>query len=337
MVVTGTTEAPIIGLTGEDVLDQGRELESCPIHNPKINEVLRALPEWIRQYSLTPYRIEKRQGELKGLIAFYSPKTREMYLRFILRSQECVSRLRKMLPDLQRKFPELVCVTANIQPIPHAILEGPLEIFLTERTRIIHQMGDVRLPLAPQAFVQTNAEVATILYQTAARWIAEVQPARALELYCGQGAFSFFAEKSAGSWLGIELNPDAVFQANTSAREQGLAHLQFKCSDATRVDDELRAFAPELVLVNPPRRGLGEGVRVIQEYLPKHLIYSSCQVETLSEDLKKLASLYTVRKGRIFDLFPHTSHLVEREEEVNARNLSPVNLQCCNLTRVQIG
>src|SRR4051794_3228453 len=49
MVVTGTTEAPIIGLTGQGELDAGRELLDCPIHHPRLNELIAALPDYIRR------------------------------------------------------------------------------------------------------------------------------------------------------------------------------------------------------------------------------------------------------------------------------------------------
>ena len=174
MAVTGTLEKPIIGLTGEFRLDEGRELLECPIQHPRINQLMAALPTLIRQCGLTPYQIEKRTGELKGLIAFYSPLSEQMYLRFVLHSRAYIAQLNtqiSILSVLQEQFSELVCISANIQPIPHAILEGPEEIILTKRDSIDHQIGDLCLKLTPQAFVQTNFSVSTELYQTAARWI----------------------------------------------------------------------------------------------------------------------------------------------------------------------
>lgn len=308
MAVTGSVEEPVIGLHGEHDLDAGRELLSCPIHHPRLNEVIEALPGFLTAFRVEPYRIRERRGELKGLIAFYSPESHEMYLRFVLRSQECIARLRKMVPELQARFPFLVCLSANLQPIPHAILEGPEEIFLTERRAIVHQLGELRLTLAPQAFVQTNVQVATRLYDTAAGWISEIQPQRAMELFCGQGAFSLAAASSARSWLGVEVNADAVKQANLTAQSLGLSHVKFHCADAAQVGSEMRAFSPELLLVNPPRKGLGAAVSLISASLPQNLIYSSCNSESLAADLRLLASEYRLERAQVFDLFPHTEH-----------------------------
>jgi 23S rRNA (uracil747-C5)-methyltransferase len=308
MVVTGTVNDPIIGLTGEDDLDIGRELLNCPIHHPKLNELIQAIPDYIREFNLIPYQIKTQKGELKGLILYYSEASQELYLRFVLRSKECVSRLQKMLPRLQTQFPKLVCISANLQPVPHAILEGREEIFLTARHSIFYQLGELKLTLSPQAFVQTNEKVALGLYQTAAEWIASLKPPRMLELYSGQGAFSFFAAKAPSEILGIEINPDAVRTANETASKLGLGSLRFECADATKVNQIAQDYAPDLILVNPPRRGLGEGVRIIESILPENLIYSSCSVESLAKDLSVLAPHYEIKKTQIFDMFPHTEH-----------------------------
>jgi len=251
----------------------------------------------------------ERKGELKGVILFYSPLSGQMYLRFVLRSQESVARIRKAIPEMQREFPDLVCISANIQPIPHAFLEGPEEILLTKQSSIHHQMGPLSFQLSPQAFVQTNVDVATRLYQTASQWIAEVSPQKATELFCGQGAFSFFAQAHSREWLGIEVNPSAVRIANASAQMMGYNHLRFVAADATQVLQELQSFNPDLVLVNPPRRGLSPaGVRMLIDYAPRDLLYSSCEIETLRSDLEELAPIYELKRVQWFDLFPHTSH-----------------------------
>lgn len=298
----------MIGLLGTEVLDSGRELLDCPVHDPKVNELLNFLPGFITRFRLIPYSIQDRNGELKGLIAFSSHGSNEMYLRFVLRSKECVSRLRKGLPELVAEFPNLVCVSANLQPVPHAILEGPEEIFITERNSIEHRIGNVPFQLTPQAFVQTNGGVAQKLYETARDWIAEIRPDRVLELFSGQGPFSFFAAEVAKEVLGIEINAEAVRVANQTAIASGLPHLKFLCLDATQVGEWVEKFANDLVIVNPPRRGLGTGVQQFISTPPKHLLYSSCSAESLAVDLGKLGRLYRIHQARIFDLFPHTEH-----------------------------
>ena len=322
MSVTGTTEHPLIGLLGKENLDQGQDLTSCPIQHPELNQLFSAMPEFIRKFNLIPYHIESRTGELKGFIAFYSQNDGEMYLRFILRSKECISRIKKLVPELQTRFPKLLCISANIQAIPHAILEGPEEIILTAQDYIHYTLlsdrdaHPTKLKLAPQAFVQTNTTVANKLYSAAAQWIGEIrqnEKIRMLELFCGQGAFSFTAIQNLDAVLGIEVNEAAVKTATETAAKLKLPHLQFKAIDVndhlgTPLKSLIDEFKPNLILANPPRRGLSESLQWIDSAQPTYVIYSSCEIKTLAADIQKLAQCYVIHRIQLFDLFPHTEH-----------------------------
>jgi 23S rRNA (uracil747-C5)-methyltransferase len=301
MTVSGTIENPLIGLTGD------REILQCPVHHEKINQVLAELRNFITLCRLQPYSIENRNGELKGLILFYSEESQKMYVRFVLRSKESLDRIKKNAPDLVKEFPFISCVTANIQPIPAAILEGPEEMLLYGHDSILHRLGNLELSLKPRAFVQTNQKVSQKLYATAASWIKDLAPNKFSELYCGQGAFSFFAAPYVKSALGIEINEDAVAMATSLAKSRGENHLTFIASDAALVEQKLKSFSPDVVLVNPPRRGLGEAVSLFKDAPYPYFIYSSCSWQTLAQDLKSLPG-YKIEKAQIFDMFPHTNH-----------------------------
>ncbi|WPU64972.1 23S rRNA (uracil(1939)-C(5))-methyltransferase RlmD [Peredibacter starrii] len=307
-VVTGTMENPVIGLWGEKNLDSGRELLNCPLHLDEINQALPAIKKFITEAKLVPYNIEAKKGELKGIILFYSPSSKESYLRFIMRSKEAVTRITKHHHALLNDLPHLKSLSVNIQPVPHALLEGDEEVFITQTSSVNHRLGTVDMKLGPRAFVQTNQAVAEKLYATAADWVKESGSKKFLELFCGQGAFSFFAAKNIEEGLGIEINADAVQQANLTAEKQNLPHLKFKSADAGKVASELMKFNPEVMLVNPPRRGLADATDLIINQRPNHLIYSSCNYETLAQDLKKLSPHYSVKRVQLFDMFPQTRH-----------------------------
>lgn len=308
LVVTGTIERPILGLWGKENLDEGRELLNCPLHVKELNEVLPVVKEFIQLAKLVPYNIESKKGELKGLILFYSNETKESYLRFVMRSKEAVSRIIKHQQFLLEKISHLKTISINIQPLAHAVLEGEEEVFITNNHSIHHKLNLVTMSLGPRAFVQTNQEVAKKLYETAASWVKELQTDRFLELFCGQGAFSFFCAQSIEVGLGIEINEAAIQEANLTAENFGLSHLKFKSADAGKVGKEIEEFHPSLILVNPPRRGLADTTHLLLDNKPHNIIYSSCSYETLAKDLGFLTQAYEIEKIQIFDMFPQTKH-----------------------------
>jgi 23S rRNA (uracil747-C5)-methyltransferase len=297
LVVSGTLEKPLIGLIDKEILE-------CPVHDPAINRLLIDLVPFIQEAKLIPYNISERKGELKGLIVFHGT---EMYLRFVLRSKEPLDRIKKHLPRLMSKYPELASVSVNIQPIHSAILEGDEEVSLSARDHIIHEINGMKLKLRPRAFVQTNQEVAGKLYSTAASWVKELKVKKFLELFSGQGAFSFHCAPFVQEARGVEINQDAVMVANEAAKEFKLDHLKFVSLDAGKSSEIVKEFSPDLILVNPPRRGLSESISVLKNQKPEWIIYSSCSVESLATDLQGLSE-YKIERAQLFDMFPHTSH-----------------------------
>lgn len=106
---------------------------------------------------------------------------------------------------------------------------------------------------------------------------------------------------------GIEISPEAIECARLSANELGLEHVEFQALDSTGFA-LAKESVPELVLVNPPRRGIGE---TLCDYLnsmkPRFILYSSCNAQTMAKDIQQL-SHYRIDRVQLFDMFPHTAH-----------------------------
>jgi 23S rRNA (uracil747-C5)-methyltransferase len=300
LTVSGSVESPQIGILQGF---EGVEILDCPIQAETLNLTLKTLKSFITKFNLTPYHILEKKGELKGLIISWSPVTKQMMLRFVLRSKEALDRIRIGLNELS----SFHVVSVNLQPIAHAILEGDEEIILTENSFITHQSGDVQIEYGPQGFMQTNLIVANQLYETATSWIRALKIHKVADLFCGSGAFSMHLAHAHINVLGIEINPHAIERASHAAMKQDLK-AKFIAAPSENVLSELIQYKPEAILVNPPRRGLGSTKKLIQEIYPQHIFYSSCSVESLAADLEILKDLYQVQKAQIFDMFPHTNH-----------------------------
>jgi 23S rRNA (uracil1939-C5)-methyltransferase len=83
----------------------------------------------------------------------------------------------------------------------------------------------------------------------------------------------------------------------------------------TRTEDYLRSRTagsrPDLVVLDPPRAGVGSAVtRQLAELRAPHIRYISCDPATLARDLAPLlASGYRIEEAHLFDLFPGTFHI----------------------------
>ncbi|WP_246055766.1 methyltransferase domain-containing protein [Leucobacter komagatae] len=313
LAVGGAAGAVTLG-----ILDRGGagvDLTECLIHEPEIQAVIPLLADFVNASGIAPYSVPRRRGELKYVHVTVSPAG-ELMVRFVVRSEHGLGMIRARVDTLRELLPQAAVISVNLLPEHKAVLEGEREEPLTG-SALAMELGEglspVTLYLRPQSFFQTNTRVALALYEQAATWVDGVGPASLWDLYCGVGGFALFTARSAAGAqrdvLGVELSEQAIRSAERSAAEAGIP-ARFLSGDATEFAlAAAPADLPELVIVNPPRRGIGE---TLSEWLEgsqiPHVIYSSCNPESLARDLERMPS-YSVRQARLFDMFPHTGHL----------------------------
>ena len=309
MVVLGSVKEPILGIV--NARDEQVDLADCPLYPPAFTPVFALCKAFISLVNLTPYNITTRQGELKYILLSQSLHSGRFMLRFVLRSKNCLASITKHLPWLLQQMPELELVSVNLQPAAAAILEGAEEIVLTGQTVLAEQLNQVPLYLQPQSFFQTQPVMAASLYHTAAIWLEELQQEAKFhqiwDLFCGVGGFGLHLVKPGQSLVGIEIAPAAIASAKRPAKEMGLQNVSFQALDATAFA-KAALNAPDLLVVNPPRRGLGNALCAdIERLAPDWLMYSSCNAQTLAYDLAQLTE-YKLLKVQLFDMFAHSSH-----------------------------
>ena len=153
-----------------------------------------------------------------------------------------------------------------------------------------------------------NEQQATRLAQA---WIDAAQPTSVLDLYCGVGGFALQAAAAGRHVIGVEVSADAITAAQRSAA--GLLAQRPDCGLVDFVVGDATAYAiahpaPDLVVVNPPRRGLDETLTSwLESSTVRDVVYSSCNVTTLARDLARMPSLIP-HQARLFDMFPQTNH-----------------------------
>ncbi|KAB7896996.1 23S rRNA (uracil(747)-C(5))-methyltransferase RlmC [Rouxiella sp. S1S-2] len=319
MVVSGSVERPLLGMLHRDGTPV--DLCDCPLYPASFSDVFRHLKTFIARAGLTPYNVGRKRGELKHLLLTQSQYSGGLMLRFVLRSETKLSQLRAALPWLMQQVPALQVVSVNIQPVHMAILEGETEIALTDQQALEEHFNQVPLFIRPQSFFQTNPQVAAALYATARDWVAERDISSMWDLFCGVGGFGLHCAGPETQLTGIEISAEAIVCAKISAARLGLKNVEFKALDSTGFATGNDAV-PELVLVNPPRRGIGnELCHYLDSMAPARVLYSSCNAVSMAKDIRELKN-YRIERVQLFDMFPHTAHyevltLLIREDAVD--------------------
>ena len=145
-----------------------------------------------------------------------------------------------------------------------------------------------------------------------------------LELYCGVGNFTLPLSPHFRQILATELSKTATYAAIENLALNGIKNVQFARLSAEEMTQALngdRAFRrlshlPRpltdydlgTLMVDPPRAGLDPATRALAKTFD-HLLYISCNPETLARDLEALAPTHELTDLAFFDQFPYTHHL----------------------------
>lgn len=303
LVVGGTVGRPTLGILDER--GRGVDLRRCGLYEPGLAATFDPLARVVADLRIEPYDVPARRGELKYVIVTHSPDG-EQLVRFVVRSEAGADLVTDALPDVREALPSARVVTVNLHPEHKAVLEGETERVLTAQEHLPMRLPGATLLLGPRSFFQTNTTVAVAMYEQARDWADALDPRTVRDLYCGVGGFALHLAGDGRRVLGVESSPEAVAAAEAS-RDGAPGEVRFVVGDATAA--VLGEDPPDLVVVNPPRRGIGpELAAALEGSSAAHLLYSSCNLESLARDLDLLPS-WRVSQGRVADLFPQTRHV----------------------------
>lgn len=171
---------------------------------------------------------------------------------------------------------------------------------------------EVPLFVRPDSFAQAHAEANVGLVTAALYELAPRETDSVLELYSGNGNFTFPIAATAASVLGVESSPVGVELAQRSAREGAVGNVRFIQGDARKACDglvnEKRQF--DLCLADPPRTGAPGLAKWMRALGVKRVVYVACDPASLARDAAGLVEEgYRPLALQVVDMFPQTHHV----------------------------
>lgn len=209
--------------------------------------------------------------------------------------------------------PEVVSLALLIGEPGPQLLSGRLEVVRgpTEIEDRLDPNGPFHYA-AHGSFVQASRLTASAIVSRIEALTRTAKSApRVLELFAGSATTGLTLARAGASVVSVEVFGPAIIRAERAAAEQGLAR-RFEARRADADDAVLHALDAgeqyDLIVVNPPRRGLSATLReAIVRLQPKRLAYVSCEPRTLARDISHLTLLGmspTSIEG--FDMMPQT-------------------------------
>ena len=167
--------------------------------------------------------------------------------------------------------------------------------------------------LSPRSFYQVNHHQAQRLYEAAISQAGITENDLVLDHYCGVGTITLAMAKAAGKVIGVEVVEQAVEDAKENASRKGIENAEFFCGDAGKaaLDLECRGIKPDVIVVDPPRKGLNaDTIEALHRMDPRRIVYVSCDPATLARDVALLKERgFVLKNAMAADLFPRCAHV----------------------------
>lgn len=188
----------------------------------------------------------------------------------------------------------------------------PVHVF-KGKDHIFEVMENLRFKVGPKSFYQTNTEQAYHLYRVARDFAHLEGDELVYDLYTGTGTIANFVANKARKVIGIEYVPEAIEDAKTNSKINGIDNTLFYAGDMKDILNEEfieEHGRPDVIITDPPRAGMHKDViDTILRACPKRIVYVSCNPSTQARDLGLLDAAYKVVAVQPVDMFPHTPHV----------------------------
>ncbi len=303
--------APTLGLHRAGRWDEVLPIEKCWLTTDLGNAIRNRVAEWAREEKLQAYSQETQEGYLRHFVVREGRNTGQALVQLVTARGERFDRER--LIEVLNEFPQVRSIHWSVNRTPAEVTNLPTELLWGDEA-IEEEIGGLRFRVRPNAFLQTNTEMAAQLYELA-REFAQLDGGETVyDLYCGIGTIGLFLAAKALTVWGIEISEESVACAIENQELNSIGNTAFFAGNVGDALRELRDRAgdPDVVVVDPPRAGLaGKALRRLGEIAAPRIVYVSCNPTTLAGDAKRLADDYgyALVRARPVDMFPHTPHV----------------------------
>ena len=312
--------------------------EDCRLSPPEFSRIIRTVLDYIDEFHIPVYDETTGRGLIRHVLIRKGFNTGEIMCCLVSTSEELPHS--DQLTEKLMEISGVKSVCLNINPQRTNVILGRSTVSLSGELFIEDILCGLRFRISPLSFYQINPVMAEKLYKKALEYAelsddgvshgafeepseegnedaAESSVTEIWDICCGIGTITLAAASaSKNSFVhGVEIVPDAAFDAKTNAELNSIQNVDFTAAAAEEYLPEYYRNNPgseaDIIILDPPRKGLApEVLNTVAALAPNRIVYVSCDPATLARDLKiLLSSGYSLERYRPFDQFARTGHV----------------------------
>jgi 23S rRNA (uracil1939-C5)-methyltransferase len=272
-------------------------VEECPVSSPLINRAIAAFWQMGREGSVP--------DGIHEIEFFANADDSQLLIEAFCEPGTAGTPVREWADAARGALPEITGMIIYHSRSSHATLGDELKpVAVSGAGETTYRIEKASYRVSAGAFFQVNRHLINELVGMVTGDSGE----RALDLYAGVGLFSTVLSLRFPQVIAVEASQtsygDLVHNSPISVKP-------IRATTADFLRSATRKLRPDLVVVDPPRSGLGETVVQSIVGLGAHrMTYISCDPATASRDLAGLLGAgYRIEQAHLVDLFPQTYHL----------------------------
>ncbi len=285
----------------------------CKLQPKMFSEIAAKFLQWCGEKGIEPYDEAKGKGRLRHLYLRQAKPSGKIMVCAVVNGNGIPGE-KELAEELSRGFPQIESFVINSNREQTNVILGKKCRTVFGKGYLTDTLCGLSFDISPLSFYQINHDQAQRLYEIAASYAGLTGKELLLDLYCGTGTIGLSMARQAEKLIGVEIIPEAVENAKENAAKNGIKNCEFFCADASQAAKQLaeRGERPGVVVLDPPRKGCGEGlIQVISRQMkPDRIVYVSCDPGTLARDARLFCEEgYCLRKAVPVDMFPRTAHV----------------------------
>lgn len=286
-------------------------IDKCLIENKLISEIMSIILDYLTKASINVYNPRFHQGNLRYIVIRGFEETNEVQVTYVVMKEE--QRLMKILKESIKLDHRIKSIHYSVNDDPKSIeiITNKIEK-LDGEDQIDGKLGDLEFSISPNAFFQLNSKQTSVLYDEVINALEPTGNEKVLDLYCGIGSIGLYVANKVKEVRGIDINQESITNANQFALNNGLNNAKFYAGNILKQLEKFdkEGFIPDVVVVDPPRRGVElQVINYLQKKKVKKIIYVSCNPSTFVKNLNHLQKEYAVKYIQPLDMFPQTSNV----------------------------
>jgi len=273
----------------------------------RVDELREAVKAWCRAEGLSAWDRRSQEGLLRNLVVREGRRTGQLQARLVTSPGSSFR-----VDELAAATPAESVLWTRAAGVAETTREGDTQV-MKGSAYLEEELAGLRFRISPDAFFQTNTEMAERLHGAAAELARLSGRERVLDLFCGIGTIALVLALDAAEVWGVEIVEEAVADAIENARLNGVDNARFFAGDVRLAMRPLleQSGTPDVIVVDPPRAGLSQKVvRRLLEAEASRIVYVSCNPTTLAPNARQMVDAgYELKTVRPVDMFPQTPHI----------------------------